>query len=185
MRTMIIDFEIDKVINIDELWEQADYLEALNISYENDRAFILVSAVALEYKISILLKSLLPSIASLEDNREFTFSFKINLLKSFDLYNAKVIEYVHLIRKIRNDFAHDLAISDFEKLPAGTITHIGQCLSDLKLEREFKEVREKIEAIVKWIFWELISLEPYTIELREILTSKDTKDRLLKIKQSK
>jgi hypothetical protein len=185
MGTMIIDFETNKTIDIDELWAQSDYLEALNVSYENDRAFILVSAVALEQKISILLESLLPSISSLEDNKEFTFSFKTNLLKSFDLYNAKVIEYIHLIRKIRNEFAHDLTISNFEKLHSGTINHIDQCFTNIKPNRESKEIREKIEAIVKWLFWELISLEPYTKKLRAVLTSRETKERLLEIKRSK
>ncbi len=78
---MIIDFEIKRQVTLDELWEQAEYLNALELSSENDRAYILVSAVAIEEQIYKVLKALLPQISCLKDNQEFTFSFKINLLK--------------------------------------------------------------------------------------------------------
>ena len=179
---MIINFNIDKDINIDELWEQSDYLDAFELSSENDRAFILVSAVALEDKVFNILESLLPSINSLKDNKEFTFSFKINLLKSFDLYNPKVIEYLHLIRKIRNEFAHNLTISDFEKISSGTQKHIDQSLKNLKPDRSSEIVRDKIEVIVKWLFWELIALEQYSRKLRRIMESEET---VIKLKSNK
>ena len=182
---MIIDFKINTDINIDELWEQSDYLDAFELSSENDRAFILVSAVALEDKIENILKLLLPSIKTLADNKEFTFSFKINLLKSFELYNPKLIEYIHLVRKIRNEFAHNLSISDFENISSRTLTHIDQCLKSLESKRTCEKVREKIEVIVKWLFWELIALEPYSKKLREIMDSRETVEKLMSIAKEK
>ena len=182
---MIIDFQIDNDINIDEFWEQSDYLSAFELSSENDRAFILVSAVALEDKIVNILETLLPSINSLKDNKEFTFSFKINLLKSFDLYNLRVVEYLHLVRKIRNEFAHNLNIADFENISNNTINHIDQCLKILETKRTCNKVRDKIEVIVNWLFWELIALEPYSKKLREIMESRETVEKLKSVKKEK
>ena len=180
---MIINFQINKNITLDQLWNQSEYLNALDLSSENDRAFILISAVALEDQIYKILKSLLPLIKCLEDNKEFTFSFKINLLKSFDLYNPRVFDFLHLIRKIRNNFAHDLTISEFENLQSVMISQIDQCLKKIESQRIFSSVRDKIEAIVNWLFWELICLIPYASELREIMTSEQTTTRLNNLEQ--
>ena len=172
---MIIDFEIKRPITLDELWKQADYLNALELSSENDRAYILVSAVAIEDQIYKILKALLPQINCLDDNQGFTFSFKINLLKSYELYNPKIVEYAHLVRKIRNEFAHNLTYSSFEYLPSGTQSNIDQRINEINPQHQFTEVRQKIDAIVKWLFWELNSLLPYAQEINKILNSTETK----------
>jgi len=175
---MIIDFEIKRPITLDELWKQADYLNALELSSENDRAYILVSAVAIEDQIYKILKALLPQINCLDDNQGFTFSFKINLLKSYELYNPKIVEYAHLVRKIRNEFAHNLTYSSFEDLPSGTQSNIDQRINEINPQHQFTEVRQKIDAIVKWLFWELNSLLPYAQEINKILNSTETKKQL-------
>lgn len=178
---MIIDFEIKKPITLDELWEKADYLNALELSSENDRAYILVSAVAIEDQIYNVLKVLLPQISCLNDNQGFTFSFKINLLKSYALYNPKIVQYAHLLRQIRNEFAHNLTFTNFEDLPEGMKVNINQRITEIYPESQLLELRNKIDTIVKWLFWQLNSLLPYAEKINEILNSSETKTKLINL----
>jgi hypothetical protein len=108
----------------------------------------------------------------------FTFSFKINFLKSYELYNPKVVEYAHLLRKIRNEFAHNLTFTSFEDLPDRTKANINQRVNELNPQNQLTEIKDKIDAIVKWLFWELNSLLPYAQEINKILNSTETKTKL-------
>lgn len=175
---MIIDFKIKNEIDLEELWAKTDYLNALDQANENDRAYILVSAVAIEDQVFKILKAISPSINCLSDNKDFTFSIKINLLKSFEFCNPNIIEYANLIRKIRNDFAHNLLLNDFESLSESNQNHINQIIGNINQECRTLSYKIKITTIVKWLFWELNSLIPYAKKLREIIESQSTKSLL-------
>jgi hypothetical protein len=74
----------------------------------DDRSFVLLSSLVVERYIEELLQVLVPGFATLAKNRDFTFSLKIDLVKSLRLIPLHILNAADLIRRVRNAFAHDI-----------------------------------------------------------------------------
>lgn len=80
---------------------------------ESDRATVILSAAKLDAQLYLLLsKALMPSASSQDelldgDNPIGTFSSRINLSFRLGLINSQFAKSLHLIRRIRNAFAHE------------------------------------------------------------------------------
>ena len=90
---------------------------------ESDRAKVILSAAMLETALENLLKAQLAPSASSEDSLLegayapiSTFSAKIDLAHRLGLISTKFAKDLHLIRRIRNDFAHNVQSCDFEEV---------------------------------------------------------------------
>lgn len=176
---MIIDFEIDRTLTVDQSFDLSDELNALESSTD-DRTLILVSAIIIENQIEVLLKILFPEYRNLTDNnsKELTFSMKTNLLKSFQLCDNDLFVKTNVIRKIRNRFAHDLSFRELELIDSGTRSNINQIFQELETGFTITEVRRQVEFIVKNLAWEFYHIAPYANTLRRIIESEETKVEL-------
>jgi hypothetical protein len=87
------------------------YFKRLN-KLTDDRAFVILAATILEYQIDSFLKCFVPDYKSLISDTT-NFDLKIRIIKSFRLVPPQIIESADLIRKIRNEFAHNLQIDNF------------------------------------------------------------------------
>ncbi|MCT4583108.1 MAG: hypothetical protein N4A35_16980 [Flavobacteriales bacterium] len=178
---MIIDFEIDRTLTINQSFDLEDELDALESSTD-DRTLILVSAIIIENQIEVLLKILFPEYKNLTDNnsKELTFSLKTNLLKSFQLCDNDLFVKINVIRKIRNRFAHDLSFRELELIDSGTKSNINQMFQELETGFTITDVRRQVEFIVKNLAWEVYHLAPYANKLRQIVECEETKVKLRK-----
>jgi len=83
---------------------------------ESERGCVIVAAAMIEDVISNMIDdSLLPPLNS-EDQilaKDSSFSFKINLAYRIGLLSEEAAKSFHLIRKIRNDFAHKRENANF------------------------------------------------------------------------
>jgi hypothetical protein len=82
----------------------------------DDRLLALVTALIVEGRLDATLSSFLPRYARLTDASDFTFSLKIALLESLAFVPPQVCSAADLLRKVRNEFAHNLDISSFDQL---------------------------------------------------------------------
>ncbi|MBF04964.1 MAG: hypothetical protein CMP76_16920 [Flavobacterium sp.] len=111
-----------------ELWERSDwnddlppFFKRLN-NIEDDRSFVILATSVLEYQIDRFLKAFIPNHQILINDKTNLFT-KINLIRAFNLIPEHFPDMLDNIRKIRNDFAHNLKIDSFndanesEKLP--------------------------------------------------------------------
>lgn len=86
-----------------------------DISKENDRAAVIISSAKLDLQLyQIIQKFLLPCPSSkdeLLDNEGplSSFNSRINFVHRAGLIHADMAKALHLIRKIRNSFAHELS----------------------------------------------------------------------------
>ena len=86
---------------------------------ESDRAAVILGAAKLDVQLSeILTFVLVPSPTGRDelldgDSPLSTFSAKINLAYRLGLIDAKLARSLHLIRKIRNSFAHETSTKSF------------------------------------------------------------------------
>jgi hypothetical protein len=88
---------------------------------ESDRAAVILIAAVIDEKLTTILKSKLIPVPTSDDNffdgvnaPISTFSSKIDLSFRLGLISAKLCRDIHLIRKIRNFFAHDIYGCNFE-----------------------------------------------------------------------
>lgn len=88
---------------------------------ESDRAVVILVASLLDEALTSSLKSYLTPIASSSDeifdgsNAPLgTFSSKINMIHRLGLISSRFCRDLHLVRKIRNSFAHNIFGCTFE-----------------------------------------------------------------------
>ncbi len=88
---------------------------------ESDRACVILAAAMLEQALDVLLRARLAPVASQTDSLFdgayapiSTFSAKIDLAFRIGLLPASLARDLHLVRKIRNDFAHNVTGCSFD-----------------------------------------------------------------------
>jgi len=93
---------------------------------KDDRLLVLVANLLLENTVDNYLSAIMPAY---EENisakkRDFTFSSKICIAKALKLSPSQFLDGVNLVRKIRNEFAHNLKTETFDALPPKLIEKI-------------------------------------------------------------
>jgi hypothetical protein len=83
---------------------------------EDDRLLAIVTALVVEDRLDTLLAAFLPRYNRLTDAEDCTFAVKIALLEATAFIPTKIVGGATVIRRIRNEFAHNLAISRFDDM---------------------------------------------------------------------
>jgi len=135
---------------------------------ETDRAAVILSAAMLDRVLENLLRTRLVPIPGSEDslfNAPYapisTFSAKIDLAYRIGLISANLCRDLHLIRRIRNDFAHDVTNCSFEH--AGTRDRILELTQSSGFADRHPKMRKifplgtrgDFQMTVAWILWRL------------------------------
>jgi hypothetical protein len=98
-----------------EHWQDAFKEFVAEFKGESDRAAVILGAAKLDYMLyQILAKYLLPPVGSRDELLEgdsglSTFSARINICHRLGLIDSEFAHTLHLIRKIRNSFAHEVS----------------------------------------------------------------------------
>ncbi len=100
-----------------EDWNLAvpNFLRRIN-KLRDDRAMVIMSALTIEHYLDSVLACWIPKYRTLSENRDFTFSLKLDLLDSCRLIPTYIMNYADCVRKLRNDFAHDVDADSIEEL---------------------------------------------------------------------
>jgi hypothetical protein len=85
-------------------------------SLNDDRLLAIVTALIVEDRIDAALSSFLPRYARLVDQTDFTFSMKISLVEALAQIPPMLTRAATIMRKIRNEFAHNLEITSFTQV---------------------------------------------------------------------
>lgn len=81
----------------------------------DDRALAIIGALIIENELDNFLAEWIKIYSYLKNNKDLSFSFKVDLVISLKLIPRKILNAIEPIRKIRNVFAHNLDISTFEE----------------------------------------------------------------------
>ncbi|BAC92125.1 DUF4145 domain-containing protein [Gloeobacter violaceus] len=79
---------------------------------QDHRLLAIVTALVVEDRIDKILEAFLPKYSKLKEN-DFAFSAKVNLLESLNFVPPRLTTAAHCLRKIRNEFAHNLSKVSF------------------------------------------------------------------------
>jgi hypothetical protein len=137
---------------------------------ESDRAAVILAAAMLEHALEVLLKSrLVPSPTQGDSLFEgayaplASFSAKIDVAFRIGLIAPAFARDLHLIRKIRNDFAHNVTGCTFDD--AVVRGRVVELVRSQGIVDDNKEVRNKMvpgprgdfEMTISWMLWSLWS----------------------------
>lgn len=100
--------------------ELNDFFEHFKAT-QDDRSLVLVGALVVEHSLDGLLRAYVPGYQTLAQNRDFTFSMKIDLGQSLRLVPSRVVDDADFLRKLRNEFAHNLSTKSLDELPGSML----------------------------------------------------------------
>jgi hypothetical protein len=148
----------------------------------NDRSRIILCTLVLESQTDRLLGYLIKNYDNYLKETNPSFYIKLSLLNSFDLIAEQIFKSIECLRKIRNEFAHNLNIDRFDDLDEKAISRINQTIQHTTYDKEntahYDTLEKKISAIE---FHAVIGLEIYEPNLRllsEQMNSNEFKDNL-------
>lgn len=87
---------------------------------EEERLLAVVGNLSIEDALDYFLTAYIPHYEYLSENRDFTLSMKIDLGLSLCLIPKHLLDAADLVRKIRNEFAHNLKMKSFNSLKVDT-----------------------------------------------------------------
>lgn len=115
---------------------------------ESDRAAVILVASVIDDRLKTLVKMALVPIATSDDplfsnsnSAISTFSSKVDMSFRLGLISAKLARDIHLIRKIRNNFAHEIFGCNFEMS---------------KVKQRVEEIEKSMEGVDVKTFYELL-----------------------------
>jgi hypothetical protein len=121
------------------------------VKLKDDRLLVLISDLLLENTIDNYLSAIMPTYKeNISDNkRDFTFYSKICIAKALKLSPQKFFDGADVVRKIRNEFAHNIETATFEALKPKLTDEIKNVLktyypikspTDKTLQEQFKSL---------------------------------------------
>lgn len=134
-------FDFEKVDeNNEKSWELYNRLASTG----DERSKAIFAGIIVEYYLDRLLKLLFVDYSVLEDRIDYTFSLKISLLRSLRLIPENIINMCDCVRKVRNEFAHNLDKDNIQKINIKIKTRINQLFT------ENSDIKEEVELIKKF-----------------------------------
>lgn len=115
------DFEI-----VSENNQKVNELQQRINNAQDDRSKIIFCGIIVEYYLDRILKCFFLDFKELSDRPDFTFSFKISLLKSMQFIPNEIIQMCDIVRRIRNEFAHNFDIDNINQLKPKLINTLNQ-----------------------------------------------------------
>ncbi|MCK5380643.1 MAG: hypothetical protein KAJ81_04175 [Candidatus Latescibacteria bacterium] len=101
---------------MDNALKKVQELDGYIARWEDDRLFAIGGALLVENDIDEIAAAIMPKYKDLRDKSDFTFAMKIEVVRALRLLPSRILNSADCIRKIRNEFAHDLSVDTFEKL---------------------------------------------------------------------
>lgn len=160
---------------------------------ESDRAAVILIAAVIDEKLTTILKSKLIAVPTANDDffeganaPISTFSSKIDLAFRLGVISAKMSRDIHLIRKIRNSFAHDIYGCSFENggVKSRVMELYNTCGMMSFYEHLIEENNPKVESGTRGVFLFFAStlifhLTNLLTEIKPIEPIEETKDELI------
>lgn len=151
---------------------------------ESDRACVILCAALLDQALETILKSrLAPTSTATDELLEgayapiSSFNARIDLAHRLGLISTKLCRDLHSVRKIRNDFAHNISGCSFEDSSVHhRVTELSRSLRLIERNPDVrttfpKGIRGDFQMMMSWMLWHLAvmprlvtSIEPASYE---------------------
>jgi len=151
----------------------------------DDRSKVILAGIIVEYYFDRILKLILVDFKALTDRSDFTFSLKIAILKSLRLIPNNIIFMCDCVRKVRNEFAHNLEIDSIENIDKKIKTRIHQLYIENSNQKEDISLIKEFESIYRLGSGNLRTYEQNVKLLREKIDDPNFEKELQNINQKR
>ena len=119
--TSLFDFE-----NVEDNNQKSIKNYSRIVNTGDHRSRIILAGIIVESYFDRILKCFFIDYKNLSERSDFTFSFKISLLKSMRIIPNEIIVTCDLVRKVRNVFAHNFDVDLIDNIDPKLIKNINQ-----------------------------------------------------------
>ena len=159
-------------------------------SLEDDRSFVILMSIIVEFHLDKLLSIVIPDYdTKLKNNKDLTFSLKLELLNSMRLIPKQIFLFADCIRKIRNEFAHNLKIDNILELKTlnrrSIVLNLEQLCAEYSDSLVYSKSNpsnyiQKFKDIANFVVNAFREYEPNFIALRKEIDSEEFEENLSK-----
>jgi hypothetical protein len=174
--------------------EMGKFYERVNET-KDERSFVLLMALIVEFHFDSIIRAFFPRNKEILENKDLTLSLKINILKSLKLLPESIFKFADLVRKIRNEFAHNIEIDKIIELNDYTkgknlinqLNNFCHQYKDYLIYSKYEQnnYREKFKDITNFVNNALREYEPSVRLLREEIEKKEFLQKIIKSKKFK
>jgi len=169
-----------------------DILTSINVGYmkygkliretKDERLLAFIGALCMEEALDSFLGDYIPNYRHLEENRDFSLSMKIELVRSLRLIPMHLLGTADMVRDIRNKFAHNLDIDSFDSLDNGRRGKLRNRFKEIFPDDEISDVplSELFEHVVGLLVSTLRVYQSCVAVAREYIYSEDFLNELNK-----
>lgn len=156
--------------SMDKIWSSLS-----SESSKDERLVVLVGALLVENAVDEILDSIFYDYSSLRGKKDFSFSVRIEITRSLGLLPSRFLNSADVVRKIRNEFVHNLSCNTFSKLPKNElIESMKGHLTNFDNNFDFsKGNSETFKALVAYVFLGLIVYKKHVSWLNRFIRSSD------------
>lgn len=159
---------------LDEYW--AHYKDLVD-----ERAFVLVGALCVEDCLDRMINAFFPASKDLHENRDFTFSLKIDIVRACNLIPSRILQHCDLVRKFRNDFAHNLGFKTISDLGNERLQLMDQAIKSYVPGEDLSvPPRDRFGHLVGFV---CVALKIYTTHVQSMRTFVHTADFMKALKR--
>ena len=147
---------------------------------ESDRASVILAVAMLDQALESLLRCHLVAIPNSEDSMLdgayapiSTFSARIDLCFRLGLISSRFSRDLHIVRRIRNGFAHNVTGCSFEDSAArNRVSELLRTSRVVEMHQKYRHLyaggtRGDFQTVVSWLLWALWSKHEETKALNE------------------
>lgn len=174
--TSLFDFE-----NVEDNNQKSIKNYSRIVNTGDHRSRIILAGIIVESYFDRILKCFFIDYKNLSERSDFTFSFKISLLKSMRIIPNEIIVTCDLVRKVRNVFAHNFDVDLIDNIDPKLIKNINQLYREKTKSTSEKELIEKFHSLYSLGYSELRTYEKNVKLLRETLDDENFEKNIQKI----
>jgi len=178
--TPLFDFE-----NVEDNNQKSIENYSRIINTGDHRSRIILAGIIVESYFDRILKCFFIDYKNLSDRSDFTFSFKISLLKSMRIIPNETIVMCDLVRKVRNVFAHNFEIDIIDDIDHKLVKNINQLYREKTKSKIEKELIEKFHSLYSLGYSELRTYEKNVKLLRETVDDVNFEKNIQKINEDR
>lgn len=153
--------------DFDRLW--AHYKDI-----QDDRLLAIVGALCIEAALDRLLLQFAPKYDDFARSADVHFSTKVSLARALCLIPSRVLSACDLVRQIRNDFAHNLAVARFDELDKARLDRLSPYVKAFNAaERDWQDFPKLYRDLVGFT---ALALVAYALQVGALRTYLGTHD---------
>ena len=153
----------------------------------DDRSYAILSAIIVEYHVERMLRLVMPRFDELAKKHEVPFSLKLDLLRCLSLIPDQILACGDVVRSVRNEFAHNLAIRSLNGMRQSTTDKLRSAYNAIPDIRKIagKAEGKAVRNILGWVVqYAIIGVRIYESNVKLLVESIHSEAFLAQLEQT-